>query len=230
MKAVIILLLILLILFLLGQIRVGGRVEYSQEGMKAWLRIHGVPVLLYPGPKPGDGAKAAEKKRRKEEKAAKKRAKKAKKEESKLETEEEQPKKMGGTAQLVLQLLPVVVEALGALKRRIRIDRLVVHYTAGGDDAAKVALTYGKLSGAAGIIVALLNNHFQVKRQDVTMDVNFLAEKSTVYLDAELSLKTGQILYLAVRYGFACLKMFFRQRKKQKAAEASHQTEDSENK
>ncbi len=236
MIAVIILLMILLLLFLIGQIRVGGRAEYSQEGVKAWIRIHSVPVLLFPRPKkkPGDEAKAERKKRRRAEKAAKKKAKKTKKAEKagkKPEPEEEQPQKKGGAVQLVLQLLPVAAEALGALKRRIRIDRLVVHYIAGGDDAAKVALTYGKMSGGAGMIMALLNNNFQVKKQEVTVDVDFLAEKATVYLDAGISIKIGQICYLGVRYGIASLKVFMRHRKQQKAAQALHKTEEkSENK
>lgn len=236
MKAIIILLILVLVFFLIGQIRVGGRVEYSQEGVKAWLRIHGVPILLFPRPKkkpkPGDEEKAAEKKRRKAEKAAKKKAKKAKKGgEKKPETQEKPPEKKGGTVQLVLQLLPVVVEALGALKRRIRIDLLVVHYVAGGEDAAKTALTYGKVSGAAGVILALLNNNFKVKKQEVTMDVNFLAERATVYLDAALSIKIGQILYLGVRYGIACLRVFLRHRKEGQPAEKTNKTQaESENK
>lgn len=230
MKAVIILLAIFLLLFLIGQIRVGGRVEYSQEGLKAWLRIHGLPVLLYPRPKkargPEDEAKAEKKRRRREEKAARKRAKKAKKGEAEPETRE-QPRKKGGGVQLVLRLLPVGVEALGALKKRIRIDRLTLHYTAGGDDAAKTALTYGKLSGAAGMIVALLDNSFQVKQQEITMDVDFLAEKATVYLDVGLSIKIGQILYLGLRYGAASLKVFMKHRKGQKAPQAPNQTEEN---
>lgn len=217
MKAIIILLIVLLILFLIGQIRVGGQVEYTQEGVKAWLRIHGVPILLYPRPgkkeKPGDQEKAARKKRRKEEKAAKRKAKKAKKGGEAAENGEEPSEKRGGAAELVLQLLPVLLEALGALKKRIRVDLLVVRYTAGGEDAAKTALNYGRVSGGAGVIVALLNNNFKVKKQQITMDVDFLAERSTVYLDLGLSIKIGQLLYLGARYGAACLKVFLRRRK-----------------
>jgi hypothetical protein len=109
----------------------------------------------------------------------------------------------------------VAIQALGGLKKRIRIDRLIVHYVAGGTDAAQVAISYGKLSAGAAGIVALLNNNFKVKRQEITMDVNFLAESPTIYLDAGLSLTVGQILYLAVRYGIASLKVFLRQRRKQ---------------
>jgi hypothetical protein len=219
MTLVLVLLGILLLLILVGQIRLGGRVEYSQEGVKAWVRVCGISKQLFPKPTltRSQEAKAAEKKRKKEEKAARKKEAKAKKKEKAPKPEGEPKKKSGGSLELVRQLLPVVIQALGALKRRIRIDRLIVHYVAGGTDAAQVAISYGKLSAGAAGVVALLDNNFKVKRQEVTMDVNFLAESPTIYLDAGLSLTVGQILYLAVRYGIASLKVFLRQRRKQKS-------------
>jgi hypothetical protein len=221
MTLVLVLLGIVLLLFLIGQIRLGGRVEYSQEGVTAWIRICGISKQLFPKPTltRSQEEKAAEKKRKKEEKARRKKEAKAKKSSQKKEktpkTEEKTEKRPGGSLELVRGLLPVIIQALGALKKRIRIDRLIVHYVAGGTDAAQVAISYGKLSAGAAGIVALLNNNFKVKRQEVTMDVNFLAESPTIYLDAGLSLTVGQILYLAVRYGIASLKVFLRQRRKQ---------------
>jgi hypothetical protein len=221
MTLVLVLLGIVLLLFLIGQIRLGGRVEYSQEGVTAWIRICGISKQLFPKPTltRSQEEKAAEKKRKKEEKARRKKEAKAKKSSQKKEktpkTEEKTEKKPGGSLELVRGLLPVVIQALGALKKRIRIDRLIVHYVAGGTDAAQVAISYGKLSAGAAGVVALLDNNFKVKRQEITMDVNFLAESPTIYLDAGLSLTVGQILYLAVRYGIASLKVFLRQRRKQ---------------
>jgi hypothetical protein len=220
MTLVLVLLGIVLLLFLIGQIRLGGRVEYSQEGVTAWIRICGISKQLFPKPTltRSQEEKAAEKKRKKEEKARRKKEAKAKKSSEKKKTTESQEKtekKPGGSLELVRGLLPVIIQALGGLKKRIRIDRLIVHYVAGGTDAAQVAISYGKLSAGAAGIVALLDNNFKVKRQEVTMDVNFLAESPTIYLDAGLSLTVGQILYLAVRYGIASLKVFLRQRRKQ---------------
>jgi hypothetical protein len=220
MTLVLVLLGIVLLLFLIGQIRLGGRVEYSQEGVTAWVRVCGISKQLFPKPTltRSQEEKAAEKKRKKEEKAQRKKEAKAKKSSEKKKTagpEEKTKKKTGGSLELVRELLPVVIQALGGLKKRIRIDRLIVHYVAGGTDAAQVAISYGKLSAGAAGIVALLDNNFKVKRQEVTMDVNFLAESPTIYLDAGLSLTVGQILYLAVRYGIASLKVFLRQRRKQ---------------
>jgi hypothetical protein len=221
MTLVLVLLGIVLLLILVGQIRLGGRVEYSQEGVTAWIRICGISKQLFPKLTltRSQEEKAAEKKRKKEEKARRKKEAKAKKSSQKKEktpkTEEKTEKRPGGSLELVRGLLPVIIQALGALKKRIRIDRLIVHYVAGGTDAAQVAISYGKLSAGAAGIVALLNNNFKVKRQEVTMDVNFLAESPTIYLDAGLSLTVGQILYLAVRYGIASLKVFLRQRRKQ---------------
>lgn len=216
MRAILVLAIVVAVLALVALIPIGCRVEYAQPGVKAWARICGVPILLFPREKksPEDGRKKKEKK-----------GKKAKKKKEKQP--DGQSSKQGGTVKLVLSLLPIAVEALGALKKRIRIDNLEAHYVAGGEDAAQVALSYGKISGGAGAVLAILNQNFKVKRQEVTVDVNFLAEEATIYLDAALSIRVGQVVYLAVRYGVASLRVFLRHKKAQKAS-AAQKTERQE--
>lgn len=234
MTALILILIILVLLVVLFQLRIGAEVEYGEAGIRVTAKLAGRPVLLFPRPEKTrtQKEKEAEKARRKAAKKEKKAAKKAEKQRRKAAKQppkpqpEEQPKKKGGTVELVLALLPVVVQALGALKKRIRIDPLTVHYTAGCVDAADTALLYGRSSGAAGIVVALLEENFDVRRRDVTVDLDFLAGRSVIYVNAGISIKVGQVLYLAVRYGLACLKVFLQKRKSsgKKAAPKGNQT------
>ncbi len=76
-----------------------------------------------------------------------------------------------------------------------------MHYTVACGDAADTALLYTKTGGAAGIISALLEENFDVRHRKVTVDMDFLSATSTVYICAGISIRIGQVLYLAVRYG-----------------------------
>ena len=225
MTVLIVILCILLVLFLLLQIRVGAEAEYSEDGFAVSAKIAGRKILLFPRPKKtrSQKEKAEAKKQKKQEKKARKAEKKAEKQRRKggkkppKPEEEPAPEKKGGTVGLVLQLLPVAVQALGALKRRIRIDPLTVHFTAGCTDAADTAILYGRSSGAAGVVVALLEENFDVRHRDVTIDMDFLSGESVIFVRAGISIKIGQILYLAVRYGLACLIVFLKRNRKPKA-------------
>ena len=200
MTALIVILIILLLIVVLLQIRVGAVVEYSEEGFEASAKVAGKKIRIFPRPK---------KTRSQKEKAEKKKKKKKPK-------KEEAPKKKGGMVELVIQLIPIIGSALGALKKRIRIDPLTVHFTAGCEDAADTALLYGSSSGVAGVVVALMEENFDVREREVTIDMDFLAGHSTIYIRAGVSIKIGQVLYLAIRYGVACLKVYLKKNKKDK--------------
>lgn len=229
MTALIVILCILLVLFLALQIRIGAEAEYSEDGFSVSAKVAGKIIPLFPRPKKtrSQKEKAEAKKQRQKEKKALKAEKKARKQQRKAEKnppepkEAEKPKKKGGMVELVLQLLPVAVQALGALKRRIRIDPLAVHFTAGCTDAADTAILYGRSSGAAGVVVALLEENFDVRHRDVTVDMDFLSGESVIYIRAGLSIKIGQILYLALRYGIACLLVFLKRNSAGKKAETA---------
>lgn len=230
----IIILAVALVIFLLLQVRLGAEVEYGEEGFRAWVKLLGKAILLFP--KPQKTRTQQEKERLKAEKKAAKKARKAAKKEEKQrrkaekekkkpdEEKPEEPEKKGGKAELILALLPVAVQALGALKKRIRIDPLRVRYTAGCPDAADTALLYAKASGGAGVVVALLEEGFDVRRREVSVEMDFLAGHSTIYLRAGVSIKVGQVLYLAIRYGIACIKVYMKKQREKAERENSAQS------
>ncbi len=226
MNILVVILILLLLLAGILLIRIGAEVVYDQDGVSLWVKIAGGKLTILPKkPKTRSQlAKAEEKKQKKQKKKQAKAEKKKRKEEEKKRkaqkkhsndeaAQEEASGKKGGTVELVLALLPILVRALGALKRRIRLDPLEVHYTAACADAADTALLYTKTGGAAGIISALLEENFDVRHRKVTVDMDFLSATSTVYIRAGISIRIGQVLYLAVRYGLACLKVYLQKRK-----------------
>lgn len=192
MTALKVIVVVLLLLFLLGLVRVGGAGEYSAGGVLAWVWVGPFRVRVFP---------LKEKK--------KKKPKKAKEGPPKPEgTAEEAPKK-GGALEQARQYLPLVCEAAGELKRRIRIDRLLLDYMAPGkEDAASAAMNFGLTNAAVGIILSLFEQNFDVKDRRVRTAVDFNAESPTLYVYAAISARLGQLCAFALRFGWKFFKVY----------------------
>ena len=189
MSALKILLAVFLVLFLLILIRVGGEAEYTADGALVRLRVGAFRVQVYPVRRP-------------------KREKKAQKERKKPEKAQSEPKP-GAPMELARRFLPLVGETAGALKRRIRIDRLFLDVTAGGRDAAAAALSFGRINGAVGMIWPIFEQNFDVRDHRIRTAVDFQSSGLTVSLSAAFSARLGQLISFAVRYGlkfFTCYR------------------------
>lgn len=183
---------VLLLLFLMGQLRVGGAGEYSAEGVFAWVKLGPFRIRAFP---------------RKEKKG--KKPQKAKKGPPKPEGAAEQPPKQGGAVEQVRRYLPLVCEAAGELKRRIRIDRLLLDYTASGkEDAAAAAMNFGLTNAAVGIILSLFEQNFDVKDHRVRTAVDFNTESPRLYVYAAISARLGQLCAFALRFGWKFFKVY----------------------
>ena len=168
--------LILAALLLLGQIRFGAQVLYSSAGVKLKLKIGPVKITLLPQKE----KKRPEKKQKKPKKAA-----------------EGPPLGPEEIIALVKQALPVVLEAAGRLKRKIRVDRLYLDVAVGGEDPAAAATAYGGLNAAIGMIWPLVEQNLHVKDRRIRTRADFLETRTRVDLDAAATLTVGQALALA---------------------------------
>lgn len=190
---------VLLALFLLSMVRVGGFAEYGSGGLLAKLRVGPIFFTLYPI-------------KRKQTKAKKK-----KKEKKKIAPEEEPPAKPGGTLAQLKQYLPLIPEAVGGAKHRIRIDKLCLDFAAAAPDAAAAAMAYGGANVAIGMILPVFEHNFKVKERRIRTTVDFEASIPKVYVHAALSMTIGQGIVLSVRLLILFLKLTLQGRAKQKA-------------
>ena len=189
-----VLLIVLLIFWLISLIRIGGRVRYGEVGLFAFVLAGPMKIQLFP-------AKPKEEKPKK-----KKKPKKEKKPKEKKPKPEGQP----GTLSRLMQLLPVVGQVCGVLKRKIRIDDLKLELIWGGSDAAAVALGYGQANAALGMLWPILDNNFKVKRHSFQIGMDYERTQPAVELEAALTFTIGQIVTLAVHYGVKALIIWVR--------------------
>ena len=192
MKAVFILAVILLVLFLIGQVRVGGRAEFNAEGFFLWLRLGRFRIKILPM------------KPRAERPAKTRKAKKPKQPEPE-KPPVPLPEKLGGALEYAKALLPVALEAAKGMWRGLRVDVLELELTAGGSDPADTAMLYGQANAALGALWHPLTKAFHVKDGTARVKLDFDAPGTTVYGQAALSIKIGTVVWIGLRAGWKAL-------------------------
>lgn len=203
MTALKVLAVVLLVLFLLGLLRVGGGGEYSAQGLTAWLKLGPFQIKVFPLKK----------------KEKKKKPSKTKKAQPKPQKPAEEKPKQGGTLTQVREFLPLICEAAGALKRRIRIDKLYLDYTLPGkEDAAAAAMRFGYSNAAMGMILPLFEQNFNVKERRVRTAVDFNADSPKIYVYAVISARLGQLVSFALRFGWKFLMVYQKTKNPKKEA------------
>ena len=195
MRALAVLAAAALALFLIGQVRVGGRAEFSAEGFFLWIRLGRFKLKILPaGPKEEKIGKPKKPKKEKE-------PKKPKKEKPPTPL----PEKIGGALEYAQALLPVALEAAKGMWRGLRVDVLELELTAGGSDPADAAMLYGQANAALGALWHPLTRAFHVKDGTARVKLDFDAPGTTLYGQAALSIKIGTLVWIGLGAGWKAL-------------------------
>lgn len=189
-----VLLAVLAVLWLISLIRVGGRVSYGQAGLFAYLLMGPVKLQLFPMANASEGNWRSKAKKPKKEKPPMA-------EKHKREPGEGRP----GTLSRLMKLLPVVGQACGSLKRKIRIDELELEVIWGGTDAAAVALGYGRANAVLGMLWPVFDHNFKVKRHSFQISADYGRTEPAAELRAAVTMTVGQMMTLGVHYGVKAL-------------------------
>ena len=202
--------LVLIVLFLIGQMKVGVGAEFAQEGLTVRARLGWIKIKVFPLPKKEGNGQKKKKRKNKSAQAVESKQKKAK-------AEKPVGEKIGGALDLVKQFLPLALEAAGCFWRKLVMDELELCLTVGGSDPADAAMLYGQANAALAALWEPITNAFHVKDGHAQVRIDFDAPGMTLYGKAALSLKIGQILWLAVYFGGKALMRFLKYRSIRKA-------------
>lgn len=215
MKILIALAIFALISFLLWFMKLGGRVEYGEQGFRGQVHIGWFYITLYPVPKLLQGLLNRPKK---EKKKSKKAAPKKPKPQKKKKPKESGAQKLlhrlkkaasqaedyfsggdGGELGVVLRAIPEIFAILGETVSRLCVEELTVHYTiAGRHDAAGAAIQYGMVYTTGGAVCSLMDQFVTVKKRSVGAVVDFNEEKPKVWICVNLSYRLGDLMLIAV--------------------------------
>ncbi len=194
---------ILLALVLIGQLRVGAAVDYSEAGLFVKVKAGPVRIQVLPAKQ--------RKKKQKKEKKPRPASRHPAEEGAKAETK----RSLKDTLSLALRFVPLLGEAAGRLKRKIRIDWLVLHVIWGNEDPASAAMGFGAGNAALGMLWPIFEHNFRVKKYDLRVDVDFTRKTPALTARAQATMTIGQILSLGLRLGWKALKIYLGVRREQ---------------
>ncbi len=182
-------LIVILVLFLLAMIWLGVEVRFSDSQLTVYARVFFIRFRVYP-------VRRRKKKPKKDKKGKKTEA-----------SEKKRKKKSPGHRPGVRELVDLVLDAAGKLKRKITVTKLNLRYTAGSKDPGDTALQYGRVCAAVGILLPRICEAFKVRSHDVKVNADFEIEKPVIELDAALGMFLWQILYVGVSAFIGFLKL-----------------------
>lgn len=203
------------ILILIGYIRIGVLVRYDADGALLRLILGPVKLTLVPAKKKSskDDAHAFKKEKKKPAKAGA----------AKTDTLPTDPppapkpkKKSGGPITDLIPLVKVALDFVGEFFTRLRFKDLYLKLVLAGDDPCDLAMNYGRAWAALGDLAPVLDNVLNIKKRDLEIECDFLAEQTLVNAGADITITVGRTLYLLVRYGYRALREFIKMKKKRK--------------
>ena len=181
-------LIVLLILLFIAVLPVGLIADYNANGARVLLTIGPVRVLLYP-------SEASDKKNKQ-------------KTDAKGLDGAKQGSRSGGKLADILPILRTALEFLDNLRRRIKVNDLEATLTLAGNDPCDLSVNYGRAWAAVGNLQPHLNRLFDIRKQDIRVVCDYVAEETTIRIHAELSIAFIRLLILVVRYGVRILKQY----------------------
>ena len=179
------------VLTLIAIFPVGVSALYDADGPRVYLIAGPIRIRVFPT-----------KKKEKKDKPKKEKVKK-----TPAPVRNEPPKeKKGGSIQDFLPIVDLVLDFLSDFRRKLRVNHLQLKLILGGSDPCDVAVNYGRGWAVLGNLMPLLENAFVIKKRDLEVECDFLADKTTITARLDLTITIGRILALLVVRGVPILR------------------------
>ena len=197
-------LIFLAILVLLAILPLGASVLYDADGPGVRIVAGPVKIQVFP----------MKKKPKKDKTKKEKPQKEPKKPAQAGEAQKPFPKpKTGGSWTDFLPLIQVVLDLLNDLRRKLRVNHLLLHLTLAGDDPCDLAVNYGRMNASLAALIAQLERVLVIQKRDVHVDCDFTANETVILARLDLTITLGRILSIAVRHGVRGLMTFLKIKK-----------------
>lgn len=192
---------VLAVFVLIGCIPVGVDASYHENALALQLKIGLFTMQVLP----------AKPKKKKAVSSKKKSA--AKKPDAKPVRTKKQLQMPKLTLQDILALADLACDTLGNLRRKLRVEVLVLHVTLGGSDPAKAAILYGRAWALIGMLNPKLEQLFVIKKRDIQPVLDYNEKEMKVDAHLALTITIGRAISLAGRAGVRFLKLWLNKKK-----------------
>lgn len=204
------------IFFLLAILPLGISVHFNADGPLVKLILGPAKLQIVPGKKKAPKEKKEKpKKEKKTRKAAKPKPKQVGADAPPAAPKPEK-KEQGGSVLDFLPLVKTLFDFLGDFRRKLRINNFYLKLIMAGGDPYDLAMNYGRAWAAAGNLLPKLEQWFVIKKRDIEVECDFVADKTTVIAHMDLSITLGRLLAAVLKFAWKALIQFLKIKKKRK--------------
>lgn len=178
---------VFLLILLLAFLPIGINAVYGADGAAVRLIAGPVRFLIFPKPK---------------------KTKKAQNKKAAGNSPKSTGKKQGGSVKDFFPLVHRILNFLGDLRTKLRINHLELKLILAGDDPCDLAVNYGRAWAALGSLMPQLERAFVIGKRDMEVECDFQASKPSVYARVDLTITVARIFSLGARHGFHIIKEY----------------------
>ena len=158
---------------------------YRQSNVGIWLLIGPFKFRVFPGNKKQNNT------------------------EQKSADETENNASKGGNLQGFQPAVRAIFQFLEEFRKKIRVKNLELHLVLAGDDPSDLAMNYGRAWAAVGNLIPHLERFLVIKKQNIQMECDFLADQTRVYARLDATITLVRALQLLSKHGIKVIKQLF---------------------
>lgn len=181
----------LAVIALLAVLPLGISAQYDVQGPQIWVIAGPVRLKVYPGKRKKDD----------QQKTGKTETKVKKKDGAAAPKE-----KQGGSATDFIPLVKIVFDFLADFRRKLRVNLLELKIQLADGDPCDLAVNYGRVWTAIGNLDPHLERFFVIKKKNIQIQCDFMAEKTLVIARLDLTITLGRLIVQLFRHGSRALK------------------------
>lgn len=209
----IVLLVIVALLVLLLIIPFGVSARYVDGEASVAARVLCFSIKLFP---------------QKEKKEKEKKPKKAKKPKKTKDKPEKEPKKRSKpTPDELIQLLKIGLDALSRFKRKLTVNKFMLHLVVAAEDPFDATVIYGAVNAGIGLVESMRGKAFNVRQCDIQTALDYNATEPRADAELTVTISLGRILAVALAAGWGLMKFKMRAAKQKAAAKAEEERKES---
>ena len=110
--------------------------------------------------------------------------------------------KTGGNLSDFLPIFRVAWDLLRDFSNKLTVERLEVKLVLAGEDPCDLSLNYGRTWAAVSNLMPRLESVVTIHKRDINISCDYMADQSTVFLLADITMSIAKLVALAARYGW----------------------------
>ena len=98
----------------------------------------------------------------------------------------------------IKELLVLGKETFGRLRKKLRVDLLKADVVVASEDPFKTAMMFGSSGAGVGMVLATLENIFDIKKRDIKVNADFSEKNTHIVLYMDFSIRVGAAITIAL--------------------------------